>query len=151
MKKIKKIILFTVLLFFGMLQSQETTNFTFNHLALSVKNLDESATFYKGVLGLQEIINKNKMDGIRWFSFGEGKELHLISFLKEPVMINKAVHFALNTSNFDAFVKTLETKNISYSDWPGTLNKINIRADGIKQIFFQDPNGYWIEVNSVGK
>ena len=151
MKKIKKIILFTVLLFFGMLQSQETTNFTFNHLALSVKNLDESATFYKGVLGLQEIINKTKMDGIRWFSFGEGKELHLISFLKEPVMINKAVHFALNTSNFDAFVKTLETKNISYSDWPGTLNKINIRADGIKQIFFQDPNGYWIEVNSVGK
>ena len=66
-------------------------------------------------------------------------------------MINKAVHFALNTSNFDAFVKTLETKNISYSDWPGTLNKINIRADGIKQFFFQDPNGYWIEVNSVGK
>ena len=138
----KKIILFTVLLFFGMLQSQETTNFTFNHLALSVKNLDESATFYKGVLGLQEIINKNKMDGIRWFSFGEGNELNLISFLKEVVTINKAVHFALNTSNFDAFVKTLETKNISYSDWPGTLNKINIRADGIKQIFFQDSNDY---------
>ena len=142
MKKIKKIILFTVLLFFGMLQSQETTNFTFNHLALSVKNLDESATFYKGVLGLQEIINKNKMDGIRWFSFGEGNEFNLISFLKESGMFNKAVHFALNTSNFDAFVKTLETKNIPYSDWPGTLNKINIRADGIKQIFFQDSNDY---------
>jgi lactoylglutathione lyase len=76
--------------------------------------------------------------------------LHLISFLKEPVTINKAVHIALTTSNFDAFVKTLETKNIPYSDWPGIPNKINIRADGIKQIFFQDPNGYWIEVNSVG-
>ena len=35
-----------------------------------------------------------------------GKELHLISFMKEPVTINKAVHFALTTSNFDAFVKT---------------------------------------------
>jgi lactoylglutathione lyase len=30
------------------------------------------------------------------------------------------------------------------------LNKINIRADGVKQIFFQDPDGYWIEVNSIG-
>ncbi|WP_246022008.1 VOC family protein [Flavobacterium cellulosilyticum] len=83
-------------------------------------------------------------------SLGEGKELHLISILKEAVTINKEVHFALTTSNFDAFVKIVEAKNIRYSDWPGTLNNVNIRADGIKQIYLQDPDGYWIEVNSVG-
>lgn len=92
--------------FFGMLRAQETINFKLNHLALSVRNLNESATFYKEVLGLQEITNKTKIEGIRWFSFGEGKELHLVSILKEPVTINKAVHFALSTSNFNAFVKT---------------------------------------------
>lgn len=135
--------------FFGMVKAQNT-NFAFNHIALSVKDIEQSATFYKEVLQLQEITNKTKMEGIRWFSLGEGKELHLISLLKEPVSINKAVHFALTTTNFDAFVKILETKNIPYSDWPGTPNKINIRADGIKQIYFQDPNGYWIEVNSIG-
>lgn len=135
---------------FGMVKAQNT-NFTFNHIALSVKDLEQSATFYKEVLQLQEITNKTKMEGIRWFSLGEGKELHLISLLKEPVTTNKAVHFALTTTNFDAFVKTLETKNIPYSDWPGTPNKVNLRADGIKQIYLQDPNGYWIEVNSVGK
>ena len=100
---------------------------------------------------LQEITNRTKIDGIRWFSLGEGKELHLISVLKENVTINKAVHFALTTPNFDAFIATLNSMNFNYSNWPGTPHKINIRADGIKQIFFQDPDGYWIEVNSVGQ
>ncbi len=139
------------LISFAIVNAQETTNFTFNHLALSVKNIDESATFYNEVLGLQEITNKTKIEGIRWFSFGEGKELHLISILKEPYTTNKAIHFALNTSNFEAFIKKLEEKHIVYSDWPGTINKVTMRADGIQQVYFQDPNGYWIEVNSVGE
>ncbi len=135
------------------LQVQETTsfNFTFNHLALSVKDVDRSADFYKKVLNLNEITNKTKIEGIRWLSLGEGKELHLISILKENVTINKALHFALTTSNFDDFIETLNDMNITYSDWPGTPHKINMRADGIKQIYFQDPDGYWVEVNSVAQ
>lgn len=50
------------------------------------------------------------------FSLVEGKELHLISLLKEPVTINKAVHFALTTPNFDAFAKKLTEMKVPYSD-----------------------------------
>ena len=132
-------------------QDNRSFNFTFNHLALSVKEVDRSADFYNKVLKLQEITNRTKMAGIRWFSLGEGKELHLISTLKENVTINKAVHLALTTANFDDFIEELNKMNISYSDWPGALHKINIRTDGIKQIYFQDPDGYWIEVNSVAQ
>ena len=146
----KSIILFTAVICFGILQAQESSQFTFNHIALSVKDLDKSAIFYKEVLQLKEITNRTKMDGIRWFSFGEGKELHLVSILKEPVTTNKALHFALTTVQFDAFVRTLETINVIYTDWPGAKNKVSKRADEIKQIYFQDPDGYWIEVNSVG-
>ncbi len=150
----KKIKLFLIALFItGFLQAQDsaTFHFTLNHLALSVNDVNRSAEFYKKVLSLPEITNRTKTEGIRWFTFGDGKELHLISTVKENVTINKAVHLALTTNNFDVFIQALDKMNITYSDWPGTLHKINIRADGIKQVFFQDPDGYWIEVNSVGQ
>lgn len=132
-------------------QNKVDLNLSFNHLALSVKDVNLSANFYKNILGLEEITNRTQMAGIRWLSLGEGKELHLISTLKDVVIINKAVHLALTTSHFEALVELLIANNIVYSDWPGTPNKVNIRADGIKQVFFQDVDGYWIEVNSVAQ
>ena len=148
----KILLLLFVFSFAECIQAQDTSfNFAFNHLALSVKDVDASADFYKKVLKLQEITNRSKLEGVRWFSIGEGKELHLISIIKETVTINKAVHLALTTPNFDAFIKTLDSMKLAYSDWPGAPHKINIRADGIKQVFFQDCDGYWIEVNSAGQ
>ena len=147
----KYILFFATLAFSHLLNAQENrvVGFTFNHLALSVKDVNRSAEFYKTVLQLPEITNRTKTDGIRWVSLGEGKELHLISLVKEPVTINKAVHLALTTPDFDALINRLTSLKIPYSDYPGKPNTINIRADGVKQIYLQDPDGYWIEVNDA--
>ena len=137
--------------FSGFVHAQENTSFhfSFNHLALSVRDVNRSAEFYRDVLKLSEIVNRSKIEGVRWFVFSDGLELHLISTIKENVTVNKAVHLALTTPDLNDFVKTLDTRRIRYSDWPGNPQKINIRADGVRQIFFQDPDGYWIEVNSI--
>ncbi|MFI1745336.1 VOC family protein [Thalassobellus sediminis] len=151
MKKI--VLLIFIIQFYSPTSAQINSDFSinFNHVALSVKNLDQSAEFYTNTLNLKEITNKTKKASRRWFSLGEGKELHLISDYKGEVTVTKAVHMALTTSNFDAFIKKLQSMQIKYYDWPGNLDVISIRADGIRQVFFQDPNGYWIEVNSVGE
>jgi catechol 2,3-dioxygenase-like lactoylglutathione lyase family enzyme len=80
-------------------------------------------------------------------SLTEGKQLHLIPRPNAVIKVNKAVHFALSTSDLDGFIAHLRELAIDYSDWPDSLAKDYVRDDGIRQIYFQDPNGYWIEVN----
>jgi len=123
-------------------------NLSFNHIALSVSNVTESIAFYQKVLHLEEIENTASNSKTRWLSLGEGKQLHLIPRPKETIKINKAVHFALSTTHFNEIISQLQKLNIEYSDWKNTPSKDYVRKDGIKQIYFQDPNGYWIEINN---
>jgi catechol 2,3-dioxygenase-like lactoylglutathione lyase family enzyme len=127
---------------------------TFNHLALSVNDVDRSAEFYARVLNLSEIDRQARAKGVRWFSLGNGgQQLHLISheyYQGGPVKINKAVHLALATDHFDEFLKQLDADGVAYGDWRGGPKQIETRSDGVKQVYFQDPDGYWIEVNDAG-
>ncbi len=122
--------------------------FSFNHIALAVKDVNVSIDFYKRVLQLKEIDNTASNSKTRWLSLNEGKQLHLIPRPNAEIKTNKAVHFALATTNIHSFIKHLEALKIEYSDWINTPNKDYIRKDGIIQVYFQDPNGYWIEINN---
>jgi len=130
-------------------QDAQPVAFTFNHVALAVKDLEKSADFYMNVLRLSEITNRTENPERRWLSLGEDKELHLILDTKRKLHTNIGVHMALTTPDFDAFFKIVKESNVQYYDWTGAPGKMSTRADGIRQIYIQDPDGYWIEINSV--
>lgn len=123
--------------------------FAFNHMALAVKDVNESMDFYQQIFDFKEIENTASKSKTRWLSIGEGKELHIIPRPEASIKTVKAVHIAFSTNKFVAFQSRLESLNITYYDWSGTPNTFNVRDDGIKQLYFQDPNSYWIEVNDA--
>ena len=124
-------------------------NFSFDHIAISVKDVDESISFYKKVFDFKEIANTASTSKTRWLLLDDKIQLHVIPRPDFKVVTNKAVHFALSTKNLISFSEHLEDLNIDFSDWIGSVNKDYVRADGVLQIYFQDPNGYWIEVNNA--
>lgn len=125
------------------------SSFILNHIAISVKNVDESIAFYQKVFGLKEIENTASNSQTRWLLLAENKQLHIIPRPKLEVKTNKAVHFALSTSDLESFIQHLNDLNIEYSDWKNTITKDYVRKDGIHQFYIQDPDGYWIEINNA--
>lgn len=60
---------------------------------------------------------------------------------------NKNSHLCFNVTSINSFIIVLNKNSIWFGNFPGITNMITTRPDGIKQIYFEDPDGYWIEVN----
>lgn len=121
--------------------------FRLNHIAISVKDVNESVEFYQTVFRFREIKNTASNSKTRWLLIDESRQLHLIPRPDFKIRINKAVHFAFSTSDLDSFISLIDELKIVYSDWIDSPNRDYIRKDKIRQIYIQDPNGFWIEIN----
>ncbi len=118
-----------------------------NHIAVHVSNLDSSKEFYQKIVGLEEIEEPFK-DGLHaWYDLGGGAALHIIEAPNVPTQISKVNHLCFSMKDMDAFIKTLESTNYPFESWPGEKGKITTRVDGIRQIYIQDPDGMWLEIN----
>ena len=147
----RRLVIFSFLLSFSLFaQNNQSFTLTYDHQALLVKNLERSFAFYSDILKLKEIQNLTGFDFIKWFSTGNGTQLHLIKGDTKDIATNKGVHLAFSTPDFTAFIEYLDIKEINYVNYVGDKNEPNIRADGVKQIYIQDPDGYWIEINDAG-
>ncbi len=118
-----------------------------NHVALYVKDLAKSAAFYKNVMELKEIPEPFHDGKHVWLRTGEHTNLHLIQGAAETTQHDINSHFAYSVKNLAEFTKHLDELHVKYGNWKGEDKLIVLRPDGVKQVYLQDPDNVWIEVN----
>ena len=120
-----------------------------DHIALHVADASVSAAFYQRVLGLRPYPQKVSPT-MRWLG-SDTFQLHLISGRTKPVDTATNTHFAFRVANLADELRILDQNHVDWSNSDGAPHKITTRVDGVLQAYFQDPDGYWIEVNQAPK
>lgn len=119
----------------------------FNHLTIYVVDLKTGSDFYEKVMQLEKIPEPFHDNRHTWFKVGEHSQLHVVSGAKEMIPHDINIHLAFSVASLDAFMKHLDDMQVKYGNWAGDSKNPQVRPDNIKQIYFKDPDGYWIEVN----
>lgn len=119
----------------------------FNHMALSVYDLQKSASFYEHVLQLDTIPEPFNLGKHKWFEIGPGLSLHLINDATEIIAHRRNTHICFSVTSMDEIIARLDDFDVAYYNVDLERNKVGTRVDGVKQIYIQDPDGYWIEIN----
>lgn len=134
------------------LMAQTTPNTTtarLNHIAIYVSDLKKSTDFYQQLLNLPEIEEPFKDGKHVWFSLGAAGQLHLIQGAKQKIEHNKNTHLCFSVLSIDDFIRKLDQQKVEYANWEGTAKAPTVRVDGVKQVYFKDPDGHWLEVNDA--
>ena len=146
-----KNLLFIIALFLGSFNSMaQSYNLEFDHTTILVKNIETSAEFYKNILQLKELETPwGFIEWGRFFEIGNHQQIHIALVDNDEVKPNKWLHIAFAVNDFDGYLKYLDENNIDYGNFKGESKEFQIRPDSVRQIYFQDPDGYWIEVNDA--
>ena len=147
MKKRSVIVFITIFSFAN--SYAQSNKASLNHIAVYVVDLKISTAFYKDIIGLDTIPEPFHDGRHTWFSVGVKSHLHVISGAASKTVHEKNSHLCFSVPSVPEFIKNLEKNKIEYEDWAGTKMKVTNRVDGVKQIYFKDPDGYWIEINDA--
>lgn len=117
-----------------------------NHIAVYVHDLAKSTAFYRDIIQLDTIPEPFHDGRHTWLRIGPHSQLHLIqgAALTEH---DKNSHLCFSVPVIDVFMKHLDAHNVAYGNWAQDAKTPTLRPDGVKQIYFKDPDGYWLEVN----
>ena len=116
-----------------------------DHVALNAADADVSAAFYTRTFKMKEV--PTRLPRTRWLDMGGGMTLHIIGGRTMAVSPNRIVHFALRTDDLNKSIAYFDANGIAWSDFRGKPRTIQIRFDGVRQVFIRDPDGYWVEVS----
>ena len=119
-----------------------------NHVAIYIYDLKKSTDFYKNVIGLK-VTPEPFHDGKHtWFRIGKHSQLHLIEGAASVTEHIKNSHLCFSVPSIENFIMVLNKNNLPFENAAGAANTVTARPDGVKQIYFKDPDGYWIEINN---
>jgi len=121
---------------------------TVDHITVYVVDLQKSSDFYKNVMLLKEIPEPFHDQRHVWLRIGEHTQLHIVKGAKEIAKRDINIHLAFTVPVIEDFAAHLDKMNVKYGNWKGDSKSPELRPDGIKQIYFQDPDNNWIEVNT---
>ncbi len=122
---------------------------TINHTAIYVVDAKTSAAFYQNIIGLDTIPEPFNDGKHAWFRTGPGITMHIIQGAETKKEYYKNQHTCFSVESVIAFIQKLQASNIGWEDRDGAKNAITTRVDGVKQIWLQDPDGYWVEINDA--
>lgn len=143
----KRITLMTVLSIGMLSAAAQKKGPVLNHIAQYVTDLSRSTAFYQKVIGLDTIPEPFHDGKHTWFKVGGGAQLHLIEGATGPSPLSKNTHLCFSVASLNQLIKVLNRAKVPYEDWAGKKSAVTLRKDGVHQIYFQDPDGYWIEIN----
>ena len=144
-----KIACFIALLGLGLTASAQNKNTKvhINHTAIYVMNIAATGNFYTNILGLDSIAEPFHDGKHIWYKTSEHTMLHVIQGASQKKDYYKNQHTCFTVPDFNAFINKLQNLKWPFEDVTGNLNNITTRIDGVHQIWLQDPDGYWIEIN----
>ena len=119
----------------------------FNHITVYVVDLEKSTEFYKSVMQLERIPEPFKDGRHNWFKIGEHSQLHVVGGATAIIPHDVNIHLSFRVASLPDFMKHLDQQQVKYGNFKGDSKVVQLRPDGVQQVFFQDPDGYWIEVN----
>jgi len=113
-----------------------------NHVALYVRDLEASITFYGEVLGLPALPRPDFGFAGAWFALGS-QQLHLNVDTQNQDKERHSVHVAFLVQEASAAAEALQQRSVTIVRCP------SLRPDGATQVFLHDPDGYLLEITSL--
>ena len=143
----KSICIALLISLFTIQSSAQQSNVHINHTAIYVVDIQKTGSFYSNVLGLDTVPEPFHDGKHIWYSTGPHSMLHVIAGATAKKDYYKNQHTCFTVPNFNLFIEKLKQLNWAYEDVVGNKNAITTRVDGVHQIWLQDPDGYWLEIN----